>query len=118
MKKKIVWNAANKLTVIFSLMFFISCLKLCAEGVTNMSTAEAALAREKFVKEAKILVGKPYVYGATGPDSFDCSGLIFYVARESIKVQLPQFTVMFVLFRMKNVKLEIWSFFVPVHQKQ
>ena len=90
MKKKIVWNAANKLTVIFSLMFFISCLKLCAEGVTNMSTAEAALAREKFVKEAKILVGKPYVYGATGPDSFDCSGLIFYVARESIKVQLPR----------------------------
>lgn len=24
-------------------------------------------------------LGKPYVYGAYGPDSFDCSGLIYYV---------------------------------------
>ena len=87
MKKKIVWNAANKLSVILSFMFLISCLKLCAE---SMTPAEASLAREKFVETAKILVGKPYVYGATGPDSFDCSGLIFYAARESVKVQLPR----------------------------
>ncbi len=28
---------------------------------------------------AQQLVGKPYVYGSTGPNSFDCSGLIVYV---------------------------------------
>ncbi|MFE3029960.1 C40 family peptidase, partial [Nocardia tengchongensis] len=26
-------------------------------------------------------LGKPYVWGATGPDSFDCSGLVQYAAR-------------------------------------
>jgi hypothetical protein len=27
---------------------------------------------------AKQQIGKPYVYGATGPNSFDCSGLMYY----------------------------------------
>ncbi|MCR4733526.1 MAG: C40 family peptidase [Treponema sp.] len=87
MRKKIIWTAANKLSLILSFMFIISCLKLCAQ---TMSPAEAVLAREKFVDAAKILVGKPYLYGAVGPESFDCSGLIYYTARESVKVQLPR----------------------------
>jgi hypothetical protein len=31
------------------------------------------------VAEVKQFVGYPYVYGATGPSSFDCSGLVQYV---------------------------------------
>jgi cell wall-associated NlpC family hydrolase len=31
------------------------------------------------VNTAKAQLGKPYVYGAAGPDSFDCSGLTMYV---------------------------------------
>lgn len=31
------------------------------------------------VSIAKAQEGKPYVYGATGPNSFDCSGLMYYV---------------------------------------
>lgn len=31
------------------------------------------------VAEAKKHIGKPYVYGAAGPNSFDCSGLTMYV---------------------------------------
>ena len=27
---------------------------------------------------ARQQIGKPYVWGASGPDSFDCSGLIWY----------------------------------------
>ena len=32
----------------------------------------------QFVKELESLLGEPYVYGATGPGSFDCSGLVQY----------------------------------------
>ena len=31
---------------------------------------------------AKSQLGKPYKWGATGPSSFDCSGLIYWVARQ------------------------------------
>ena len=30
------------------------------------------------VQTAYAQVGKPYVYGASGPNSFDCSGLVIY----------------------------------------
>lgn len=33
---------------------------------------------EASVQRALAQVGKPYVWGATGPDSFDCSGLVYY----------------------------------------
>jgi cell wall-associated NlpC family hydrolase len=33
------------------------------------------------VNTAKAQLGKPYVYGAAGPDSFDCSGLTMYAWR-------------------------------------
>lgn len=55
-----------------------------------MTPAKAQVARESFIEEAKKHVGAPYVYGAVGPDSFDCSGYVYYVAQKSIKVQLPR----------------------------
>lgn len=33
-------------------------------------------ARSMVINSAKTHLGKPYVYGAAGPDSFDCSGLV------------------------------------------
>lgn len=69
------------------LLFTVCCFKLCAE---DLSPAEAQVQREKFVAEAKKYVGCPYVLGAVGPDSFDCSGLVYFVARESIQKQLPR----------------------------
>lgn len=36
-------------------------------------------------------VGKPYVFGAEGPDSFDCSGLIVY-SWQQVGVNLPRIT--------------------------
>ena len=34
--------------------------------------------------------GKPYVYGAAGPRSFDCSGLVYYVYQKRLGVSLPR----------------------------
>ena len=36
----------------------------------------------KAVQLAKTKLGKPYKWGATGPNSFDCSGLVYWVAKQ------------------------------------
>jgi peptidoglycan DL-endopeptidase CwlO len=41
------------------------------------------------VASARAQIGKPYVWGATGPGSFDCSGLTSYVWRQA-GVSLPR----------------------------
>lgn len=46
---------------------------------------------DKAVAYAYAQLGKPYVWGATGPDSFDCSGLM-YAAWQSAGVTLPRTT--------------------------
>ena len=80
-------NLAKKTLSLMLLAFCLCCVKLCAE---DTSPAEAQVMREKFVAESKKHVGAPYVLGAIGPDKFDCSGLVYYCARESIKKQLPR----------------------------
>ena len=79
--------AAKKTLSLLLMLFCMCCVKLCAE---DTSPAEAQVMREKFVAESKKYVGSPYVYGAVGPDTFDCSGLVYFVARESIQKQLPR----------------------------
>ena len=43
----------------------------------------------KVVDCVKNQVGKPYVYGDAGPDSFDCSGLVMYCYKQAYGVDLP-----------------------------
>lgn len=45
--------------------------------------------QEKIVSVAINQIGKPYVWAAEGPDSFDCSGLIRYVYK-SVGLNLPR----------------------------
>ena len=35
-------------------------------------------------------VGKPYVWGSTGPESFDCSGLVRYVYKTALGKEIPR----------------------------
>lgn len=51
----------------------------------------AATKAEKVMAFAEAQLGKPYVWGATGPDSFDCSGLTQAAWREA-GVSLPRTT--------------------------
>lgn len=36
------------------------------------------------------LLGKPWVSGADGPEAFDCWGLVKYVYRENLGIELPE----------------------------
>lgn len=42
------------------------------------------------VEEAKNHIDKPYVYAAVGPNSFDCSGFVYYCVKESYKIELKR----------------------------
>lgn len=44
------------------------------------------------VNYAKQFLGRPYVYGATGPNSFDCSGLTSYTYRNSLGIDIGRTT--------------------------
>jgi cell wall-associated NlpC family hydrolase len=43
----------------------------------------------RVLREARRQKGKPYVYGAAGPRSFDCSGLVRYVFMHAVGRVLP-----------------------------
>lgn len=52
-----------------------------AGGVLLTTTPQAQAAttlRAQALAVGKKQIGDPYVYGATGPSSFDCSGLLYY----------------------------------------
>ena len=44
------------------------------------------------VEYAKRFLGRPYVYGATGPNSFDCSGLTQYVYKNAAGISIGRST--------------------------
>ncbi|WP_020557525.1 peptidoglycan endopeptidase [Embleya scabrispora] len=56
-------------------------------GASTASSSKAAQA----VAFAKAQIGKPYVYGATGPNAYDCSGLV-QAAYKSAGISLPRVT--------------------------
>ncbi|WP_447729831.1 C40 family peptidase [Pseudoxanthomonas suwonensis] len=45
---------------------------------------------EQVVKSAMGLLGTPYRWGGSGPDGFDCSGLVNYVFRNALGIELPR----------------------------
>lgn len=61
------------------------CLFVAAGILLTEDTAPAS----DVVHLAASLIGRPYVWGAEGPNSFDCSGLTQYVFRE-FAVDLPR----------------------------
>ncbi|MFF0158847.1 NlpC/P60 family protein [Streptomyces sp. NPDC005263] len=60
-------------------------------GSTSLSDATYATKAEKALAFARAQIGKPYVWGATGPGSYDCSGLT-QAAWKAAGVSLPRTT--------------------------
>ncbi|MCD9873421.1 C40 family peptidase [Streptomyces guryensis] len=60
-------------------------------GSTSTSDSAYATQAEKALAFARAQIGKPYVWGATGPGSYDCSGLT-QAAWKAAGVSLPRTT--------------------------
>lgn len=60
-------------------------------GSTSTSDSAYATKAAKTLAFARAQIGKPYVWGATGPDSYDCSGLT-QAAWKAAGVSLPRTT--------------------------
>ena len=52
---------------------------LLSGGIITAAPAEALTLGQQAVREASRHQGKPYAYGAVGPNRFDCSGFTLYV---------------------------------------
>lgn len=70
----------------FGVFLFALCTVTSAESKKEAARAK----RDALIAEAQKYIGSPYVNGATGPESFDCSGFIYFIARKSARVQLPR----------------------------
>src|SRR6266542_1114250 len=81
---------AMRLLIVAALSLLLAAANSGSSGSTPVSfpkvTASGGAA--KAVAYAKAQVGKPYAYGADGPDSFDCSGLTM-MAWAQAGVSLP-----------------------------
>ena len=57
---------------------------------SNSSNQTQSQKVQAVINLAKAQLGKPYVWGAEGPNSFDCSGLTQYVYKKAANVSLPR----------------------------
>ena len=57
---------------------------------SNSSNQTQSQKVQAVINLAKAQLGKPYVWGAEGPNSFDCSGLTHYVYKKAANVSLPR----------------------------
>ena len=59
----------------------------------SSSNSSTSVSVDKVLDFAHQQLGKPYVWGAQGPNSFDCSGLIYYVYKNAANITLPRTSV-------------------------
>ena len=61
-----------------------------ANGVVEQPSTPSTNKVQAVIDLAHKQLGKPYVWGAEGPNSFDCSGLIYYVYKNAAGITLPR----------------------------
>ena len=61
-----------------------------ANGVVEQTSTPSTNKVQAVIDLAHKQLGKPYVWGAEGPNSFDCSGLIYYVYKNAASITLPR----------------------------
>ena len=59
-------------------------------GSTGQQSDNTSVSASSVVSFAKSKLGKPYVWGAQGPNSFDCSGFTYYLFKTKAKIALPR----------------------------
>ena len=61
-----------------------------ANGVVEQPSTPSTNKVQAVIDLTHKQLGKPYVWGAEGPNSFDCSGLIYYVYKNAASITLPR----------------------------
>ena len=87
-------NSLNSLDMLNTILSSINSIKIDIQMTSNENTiSNTTKSSEKMENAIKLLedqVGKPYVWGATGPESFDCSGLVRYVYKNALGKEIPR----------------------------
>jgi len=69
-------------------------LAICLGLILGSEVAADAGKRDRRIHHAVEIavrqIGDPYVYGADGPNAFDCSGLTYFAYRERVGFNIPR----------------------------
>lgn len=76
--------------VFLLLTLILYLLNIYAFSQNNKEDNKEDARREAIVNLALEQEGKPYIRGAVGPASYDCSGYVYYIVREAAGIQLPR----------------------------
>ena len=66
----------------------LTTLSKTKENKSSVAASEGV--RDQIITFAQTKLGSPYVWGATGPNTFDCSGFVGYVFKKAANVNLPR----------------------------
>ena len=69
---------------------YLQSTKPSSSSSSNNSNTSVSASASAVIAYAKTLLGKPYVWGAQGPNSFDCSGFTYYVFKNKAGIVLPR----------------------------
>lgn len=69
---------------------YLSSKKTSSTSSATTSNSSQSTSSSKVISYAKKFLGKPYVWGAQGPNGFDCSGFTYYVYKNSAGKTLPR----------------------------
>lgn len=64
-----------------------------SKAFASTSSNSNSTSASEVVNIAREQIGKPYIWAAEGPDSFDCSGLVTYCYRQALSVEIPHWTI-------------------------
>ena len=93
-------------------------MEIIENNTTKSNKDREEKIRYKIVEFAKTQIGKPYVYGATGSSSFDCSSFVQYVFKKTLGITIPRVSSEQSIFKPKlhnNIKkgdllfLKLWK---------
>ncbi|GFZ26798.1 C40 family peptidase [Lactobacillus corticis] len=76
----------------FLFLFTVGSIAISESSSHEVQAASITTKRNRIVKWANKQVGKRYVWGATGPFSFDCSGLTQYVYKKAVHKNITRTT--------------------------
>jgi len=73
------------------IMMFLSIFVGCTQNKKSLDN-NISNSNNIIVKTARKYLGRPYKYGATGPNSFDCSGFVYAVYKE-VGIKIPRTSI-------------------------